>query len=100
MAIAAGVPVVVSDLGALPELAYEPSFVFEARDPRALAETLIRHLDDGPEVRSAVLRHARAHFSWNRAAQMSTELYRELATQSSASMSRGPFRWFARGRRA
>jgi glycosyltransferase involved in cell wall biosynthesis len=100
MAIAAGVPVVVSDLGALPELAYEPSFVFEARDPRALAETLIQHLDDGPEVRSAVLRHAQAHFSWNRAAQMSTELYRELATQSSASTSRGPLRWFARGRRA
>ena len=100
LAIAAGVPVVVSDLGALPELAYEPSFVFEAGDPRALAETLIRHLDDGPEVRSAVLRHAQSHFSWDRAAQMSTELYRELATQSSSSTSRGPLRWCARRRRA
>jgi glycosyltransferase involved in cell wall biosynthesis len=79
LAIAAGVPVVVSDLGALPELAYEPSFVFDAGNPRALAETLIRHLDDGADVRSAVLSHAQTHFSWDRAAQMSTELYRELA---------------------
>ena len=41
LAIAAGVPVVVSDLGALPELAYDPSFVFEAGNPRALAETIV-----------------------------------------------------------
>jgi glycosyltransferase involved in cell wall biosynthesis len=81
LAIAAGVPVVVSDVGALPELAPDSSFVFEAGNPRALAETILRHLDDGVEVRRAVLRHAQAHFSWDRAAQMSTELYRELASQ-------------------
>ena len=80
-AIAAGVPVVVSDLGALPELAYDPSFVFEAGDPRALAETLVRHLDHGPESEAPVLRHA-ARFSWLHAAGMTTELYRELATQN------------------
>ena len=33
---------------------------------------------DGAEVRRAVLRHAQAHFSWDRAARLSTELYREL----------------------
>lgn len=82
LAIARGVPVVVSHLGALPELAYDPSFVSEAGNPRALAETIIRHLDDGAEVRSAVLRHARSRFSWDLAAQLSTELYRELATQN------------------
>lgn len=82
VAIAAGVPVVVSDLGALPALAYEPSFVFDAGNPRALAETLVRHLDDGPDVRSAVLRHAHTHFSWDRAAQMSTPLYRELVDEA------------------
>ena len=79
LAIAAGVPIVVSDVGALPELACDSSFVFEAGNPRALAETLLRHLDDGTEVRRAVLRHAHARFSWDRVAQMSTELYRELA---------------------
>ncbi len=82
LAIAAGVPVVVSDLGALPDLAYDPSFVFEAGNPGALAETILRHLDDGSDVRRAVLRHAQARFSWERAAQLSTELYRELAAQS------------------
>ena len=82
MAIARGVPVVVSDLGALPELACDPSFIFEAGNPRALAETIVRHLDDGAEVRSGVLRHAQSRFSWDRAAQLSAELYRELTTQN------------------
>jgi glycosyltransferase involved in cell wall biosynthesis len=82
LAIAGGVPVVVSDLGALPELAYDPSFVAEAGNARALAEAIVRHLDDGPEVRSAVLGHAQSRFSWDHAAQLSTDLYRELTTQS------------------
>jgi glycosyltransferase involved in cell wall biosynthesis len=81
LAIERGVPVVVSDLGALPELAYVPSFVAEAGNSRALAEAIERHLDDGAEVRSAVLRHARSRFSWDYAAQLSTELYRELTSQ-------------------
>jgi glycosyltransferase involved in cell wall biosynthesis len=80
LAIACGVPVVVSDLGALPELAYEPSFVAEAGNPAALADTIVRHLDDGADVRRAVLHHAHAHFSWEHSAQLSTELYRELIT--------------------
>src|SRR5689334_1503994 len=58
LAIAAGVPVVVSHLGSLPELAYEPSFVFEAGNPAALAETIERHIHDGADVRDAVLAHA------------------------------------------
>jgi glycosyltransferase involved in cell wall biosynthesis len=82
LAIASGVPVVVSDLGALPELAYDRSFVFEAGNPRALAETIVRHLDDGAEVRRAVLRHAQSRFSWDHAAQLSTELYDQLTTQN------------------
>jgi glycosyltransferase involved in cell wall biosynthesis len=98
MAIARGVPVVVSDLGALPELAVDSSFVVEAGNSRALAETIVRHLDDGPEVRSAVLRHAQSRFSWGRAAQMSAELYRELTRQNGPS-SPAPRRWFAGGRR-
>jgi glycosyltransferase involved in cell wall biosynthesis len=82
LAIAAGVPVVVSDLGALPELAHDPSFTFEAGNPRLLAETIVQHLDDGPEVRRAVLRHAQSRFSWNHAARLTTELYRELIAQN------------------
>jgi glycosyltransferase involved in cell wall biosynthesis len=82
LAIAAGVPVVVSDVGALPELACESSFVFEAGNPRALAERTLRHLDDGAEVRRTVLHHAQAHFSWERVAELNTELYRELAAEN------------------
>ena len=82
MAIAAGVPVVVSNVGALPQLAHEPSFTVEAGDPRALAEAIIRHLDDGLAVRSAVLQHAQSRFSWERAAQLSAELYRGLVVQN------------------
>jgi glycosyltransferase involved in cell wall biosynthesis len=82
LAIAAGVPVVVSDLGALPELTHDPSCVFEAGNPRALSEAIVRHLDHGPEVRDAVLRHARSHFSWEHAAQLTSNLYRELTTEN------------------
>jgi glycosyltransferase involved in cell wall biosynthesis len=85
MAIAAGVPVVVSRLGALPELAYEPSFTVEPGNPRALAETIVAHLDDGPEVRSAVLRHAQCKFSWDYAAELTTELYSDLIAQKAHS---------------
>jgi len=80
LAIARGVPIVVSDLGALPELAYDRSFVAEAGNPRALADTIVRHVDDGADVRRAVLGHARTHFSWERSAQLSIELYRGLVT--------------------
>jgi glycosyltransferase involved in cell wall biosynthesis len=78
LAIAAGVPVVVSDLGSLPELAYDGSFVAAAGDPAALAATILRHLDDGADVRARVLDHARSQFSWEAAARQTTELYREL----------------------
>jgi glycosyltransferase involved in cell wall biosynthesis len=82
LAIARGVPVVVSDLGALPDLAHDHSFVTEAGNARALAATILRHIDDGAEVRSAVLRHAQTHFSWDVAAKLSTELYREVISQT------------------
>jgi glycosyltransferase involved in cell wall biosynthesis len=76
---------VVSDLGSLPELAYDSTFVFEAANPRALAETILRHLDDRADVRGAALRHAQARFSWDRAAELSTELHGELAARSGSS---------------
>ena len=84
LAISAGVPVVVSDLGALPQLAFDTSFVCEAGNPRALADAIVRHLDDGPQVRSAVLRHAQSHFSWDHAAQLTTDLYREFTNGNGA----------------
>ena len=82
LAIAAGLPVVVSDLGGLPELAYEPSFVAEAGRPDTLAETIRRHIDDGADVRREVLRHARERFSWEHAAELTRELYDDLDRRS------------------
>ena len=84
LAIAAGVPVVVSDLGSLPELAYDRSFVSAAGNARALADAILRHLDDGPDVRARVLAHARAEFSWEEAARRTTELYRDLVSASTS----------------
>ena len=82
LAIAAGVPVVVSDLGGLPELACEPSFVAQAGRPDALADAIVRHVDDDRDMRQAVLRHAREHFSWDHAAKLTTELYGGLVRGS------------------
>lgn len=82
LALAVGVPVVVSDLGALPELACDSSFVAEARSPERLAETIIRHVDDGEEVRQAVLRYARSRFSWEHCATLTTRLYNDLIAGS------------------
>jgi glycosyltransferase involved in cell wall biosynthesis len=97
-AIGRGIPVVVSDLGVLPELAYDRSFVFESGNRRALADTIVRHLDHGAEVRRAVLDHAQAHFSWDHAAQLTTDLYRELITENGATSS-ARRRWSVLGRR-
>jgi glycosyltransferase involved in cell wall biosynthesis len=80
LAIGAGVPVVVSDLGALPELACNPSFVVQAGNPRALAAAIVHHVEDGPSMRRAVLQHARLNFSWEHAARLTTELYSDLIT--------------------
>ncbi len=82
LAIAEGVPVVVSALGALPELACDQSFITEPGNAQALAEAILRHLDDDGDVRARVLDHARARFSWEEAARKTTELYRELISSS------------------
>jgi alpha-maltose-1-phosphate synthase len=82
LAIAAGVPVVVTDVGALRELAYDPTFVARAADPPALAAAILRNLDHDADVRAAVIAHARARFSWDHAAELSLELYREVLRKS------------------
>jgi glycosyltransferase involved in cell wall biosynthesis len=78
LAIAAGVPVVVTDAGALPELAYDPTFVARAADAPSLAAAILRNLDHDAGVRTAVIEHARARFSWDHTAELSIELYRDL----------------------
>ncbi len=82
LAIAAGVPVVVTDVGALPELTHDPGFVARAGDPTALAAAILRNVDHDAGVREAVIEHARTRFSWDHAAELSLELYRNILRSS------------------
>jgi glycosyltransferase involved in cell wall biosynthesis len=77
-ALARGIPVVVSDAGMLPDLAIDPSYVAPAGSDQALADAILAHIDDGPETRQAVLKRARDHFSWQHAAELTTEVYRDV----------------------
>ena len=77
-ALARGIPVVVSDAGALADLAIDPSYVVAAGSDRALADAILAHVDDSPETRQAVLRHARDHLSWRHAAELTVDVYRNV----------------------
>jgi glycosyltransferase involved in cell wall biosynthesis len=79
IAMAHGVPIVVSDAGALSELALDRSFVAPAGNAAALEQVILRHVDDGMEVRRRAL--ARAHdFSWRAVAERSLLLYGTLCS--------------------
>jgi glycosyltransferase involved in cell wall biosynthesis len=78
-AIGAGVPVVVTDVGGLPELALDLSYVVRPGDEEALAVALLRHLDDPRSVREAVLSRARREFGWDSVAARAAQIYDELA---------------------
>jgi glycosyltransferase involved in cell wall biosynthesis len=77
-AVGLGVPVVVSDAGGLSELASDPSFVAPAGEAQALADALLRHLDDGAAVRTEVLARARREIGWDSVAARAVEIYDEL----------------------
>jgi glycosyltransferase involved in cell wall biosynthesis len=70
-----GVPVVVSDVGALAELAPDRSLVVPPGDSRRLAAALLAHLDDDGAARQKILSHAKRHFAWPVIAARSLELY-------------------------
>jgi glycosyltransferase involved in cell wall biosynthesis len=77
-AIGRGIPVVVTDVGGLPEIALDESFVIPAGDAGALAQALLRHLDHPPALREAVLAHARAEVGWDCVAERAVRIYDEL----------------------
>ena len=80
LAVARGVPVVVSDVGALPDLALTADHVVPAGSPAALADALVRHVDDGPDVRASVLATIAAPRSWRAVGRQTAELYTSLVT--------------------
>ncbi len=78
VAIGYGVPLVVSRVGGLPDLALERSYIVEPGDDAALAETILAHIDDDLAVREQVLGELAAPRSWESTAAQTIELYREL----------------------
>lgn len=74
-AVARGIPTIVSDVGALRAVALDSSFVVPPGDDRALAESILDHLDHGEELRQAVLAFAQATVSWDACARESLRLY-------------------------
>jgi glycosyltransferase involved in cell wall biosynthesis len=79
LAVARGVPCVVSRAGGLPELVQDssPSLVVPPNDPKLLAEAIVRHIDHGEDLRRAIYDHAATNFAWSVAAQrLRSELVR------------------------
>jgi len=79
--MAAGVPVVASRHGALPETCGDAALLVDPGDTDALAAALLRAAQAGPErerLRAAGLERAEA-FSWDRAARATNDLLLKVA---------------------
>ncbi len=82
LAIANGVPTVVTRTGALPEIAPGEAYIAEPSDPQSLAVRLLATLDAGLEERHRVLAFARRNFAWPIVARSYLELYEDLIRQA------------------
>jgi glycosyltransferase involved in cell wall biosynthesis len=71
LAIARGVPCVVSSAGGLPDLVKDvsPSLVVPPNDPRRLAKAISVHIDHDERLRAAIYSHAANRFAWPVAAE-------------------------------
>ncbi len=79
-ALAAGVPVIASDIPALHEAAGDAALYFNPADPRALANHMTRLVEEGT-TRERLIMNARAHiteFSWDKTAALTWEVLRSL----------------------
>jgi len=80
-AMASGTPVIISDGGALPEIAGDAALMFALGKPSSLGEALVRIISD-PELRATLRQKglARAReFSWLDTARKTLEVYRAAA---------------------
>ena len=78
VAVGYGAPTVASRLGGLSDLVLDETYLVPAGDPAALAAVIVRHVDDGPEVRTRVLAEVAYGNSWASAAALSRQLYERL----------------------
>ena len=79
-AMATGVPVIVSNRGALPEVAGDAAQIVEADDAAGFAAAMQRYLTDSGAMRLAIERglvRAR-HYSWDRSAAALLDRYRQI----------------------
>lgn len=88
-AMAAGLPVVATRVGGLPEVVDEGStgLLVPPADPASLAaalERLLRHPDLGSAMGAAGRERARAHFSVERMVAATSEVYASLTARASA----------------
>jgi glycosyltransferase involved in cell wall biosynthesis len=82
-AMAAGVPVVTTAVGAIPEVVRDGAILVGGGDTQALAEALTRVLEGGADIEALIARgHRRAAgFSWSRCADGLDRLYRDAWEQ-------------------
>lgn len=81
-AMAAGTPVVSSNVSSLPEVVGDAALLIDPMDPGALAAAMARVIRE-PELRDTLIArgHARVRaFSWERSATRVREVYEELGT--------------------
>ncbi|HEX3839772.1 MAG TPA: glycosyltransferase family 1 protein [Acidimicrobiales bacterium] len=78
-AMAAGVPVVATAVGAIPEVVGDGAVLVRGGDSQALAEALVHVLDGGADIEALVARGRQraAEFSWSRCAEGLDGLYRD-----------------------
>jgi glycosyltransferase involved in cell wall biosynthesis len=85
-AMTAGVPVVASNRGALPEVLGEAGALVDARDAQALAEAIVRTIEDEPYARTCAQRglERAITFSWARTAAAIRRTYISAAARRQA----------------
>lgn len=91
-AMAAGVPVVATAAGAVPEVVGDGAWLVDPGDGDGLAEALGRALDGGEEVTALVARgrDRSAMFTWERCAYGLAGLYRDAASGAGTGPGRAP----------
>ncbi|MFI5177807.1 MAG: glycosyltransferase family 4 protein [Vicinamibacterales bacterium] len=79
-AMAAGAPVITSNVSSLPEVVGDAALLIDPMDPTAIADAMARVLGD-PALRAELVRRGRERvtaFSWDRSAARTHEVYAEL----------------------
>ncbi|CAN5268504.1 hypothetical protein BH20ACT13_BH20ACT13_16120 [soil metagenome] len=81
-ALGRGVPTIVTDVGALGEIAVDSRFLVPPRDADLLSQAILRHLDHDQKLRQSMLLFARERLSWDACARQGLDLYESLVPAS------------------